>query len=552
MTDMSAVANEVFENLRQFNYTVTFYDSRLAKVMEAADARNFFANIDVKRQDDKQESAPKSPQLMVTLKDEDADSSIQLLYAKSVKVESIYGLMATLRVTATKYNMTFDPRQHFKEIDPKDPEISALAESDSRGYSMQVTEGMYGTSKSSYLRCDKAKMIVRHKARVDDSQIGARGRFVEAIFIQNDLGERLLFPTRDLAAARAMTQHVSSGGRFHDDLGGQILQMADEYGNLGVCSRYVQANVATLPTGAQVVREACRARMVELRKIFHRLFRPRTYATEGAALMANARLLNETGGAVDEARIDELRVLLNDADFSPAVYECAHKAMLAAHPNKPVTERAISRTRRTKDLPLAENHPTVQAHLRWLDSFRLNAERGLFEFAQSDDHEYDDHYESGLQEADDNFDAKDFVHSPQMQEVIGGRDPHADDENVLDEDEVIDALQDYLRQQSSITDVDGDLLTLAERVFDRACVALNDLGFEVETHQPMAEMDAPGDLMAEDLTREDILLPSNSPRPGDTLFRQVGKAAEKTRNGYRPLGKKDVAKTTAQGGSQTL
>jgi hypothetical protein len=137
--------------------------------------------------------------------------------------------------------------------------------------------------------------------------------------------------------------------------------------------------------------------------------------------------------------------------------------------------------------------------------------------------------------------------------VLGGRAPHGDGENVLDEDEVIDALQTYLSHMSGVTDVDGDLLTLAERVFDRACVALNDLGFEVETHQPMAEMmDDGGDLMAEDLTREDILLPSNTPRPGDNLFRQVGKAAEKTPQGYRPLGKKDIAKTMAQGGGQTL
>jgi hypothetical protein len=637
VTDMSAVASEIFQVLRRYNYSVTFFDDQLARVMEPADARNFFANISKKRKDGKQEPAVLSPHLMVSLNDKDDDSSISLLYGKSVHINSIYGLMQTLRITATKYNMIFVPSQYFKEINPKDPEVSAMAESNTRGYRMQVIEGMYGTSKSSYLRFDNAKMIVRHKNRVDDSRIGARGRFVEAIFIQNDLGERLLFPSPDLAAARAMTQHVSSGGHFQDDLGGQILQMADEYGKLGTCARYVQANTGTLAEGAQLVREACRAKMLELRKTFQRLYRPHTYATEGAALMAKARLLNETGGPIDEARIDELRVLLNDAEFPHAVYECAHKAMLT-HGNKPVTERAISRVRAVKPImPLAENHPAIQAHLRWLDSFRVDEdvpesfkthqfkkkdaesesetdtesetddaesenkpaeldervddkedqwkrdrhdelakevsqkhdeerrakgkaaadkwvkttplkERGLFEFEQSGDQDYDDHYESGLQEADDNFDAKEFVHSPQMQEVLGGRDPHGDGENVLDEDEVIDALQNYLRHLSSITDVDGDLLTLAERVFDQACVALNDLGFEVETHQPIAEMDGPldmmddpSDMMAEDLTREDILLPSNTPRPGDTLFRQVGKAAEKTPQGYRPLGKKDIA-----------
>ena len=83
---------------------------------------------------------------------------------------------------------------------------------------MQVFEGMYGTSRSSYStlegKAGRTRMIVRHTQKVDETKVVARSRFVESIMIENQLGERMLFPTNGLAPARAMTQHVNMGGGF--------------------------------------------------------------------------------------------------------------------------------------------------------------------------------------------------------------------------------------------------------------------------------------------------------------------------------------------------
>ena len=555
---MAAVAKEIFQVLQRFNYTVSLYDDDLNAVAEPAEARKFFAGV----QDPK--SRHPKPHLLVSLKDDDDDSSIQLLFGKSVHANAINGLMQTARVTATKYNMTFDPQQYFKEINPKDTGL--VAESKTRGYDMQVCEGMYGTSKSSYLKFENAKMIVRHKTRIDDSRIGARGRYVEAIFVENASGERLKFPTNDLSAARAMTQHVSSGGDFRDSLGEQIVTLAEEYGRLGTCSRYVQANGATLQEGAMAVREACRTKMLELRKTFQRLYRPTSYAQEAAEMMDRAHVLTETGTAIDEGRIDELRRLLNDADLPDAVYETAARAVLAGQPVAPVTERMIGRA--GDQSHLAENNPIIRSHMDWLDQFDPDR---LVEFTMgSTDTSYEDNYDAATQAVIEDFDASAFVHSPAMQDVLDGRDPDDAEENILDEEEIVDALQDYLRTVSDVNDLGGDLLGVAEQLLDPACEALRDMGYEIEPREddPLDEPSEDDPLFAEpalddteltddietpmveddgELTREDILLPPSSPQKSKSLFQQVGKSARRTANGYEPVEADDIAKSLSAG-----
>lgn len=545
---MAAVAKEIFQVLQRFNYTVTLYDDDLDAVAEPSEARKFFAGVQ-----DPKSKHPK-PHLLMSLKDDDDNPSIQLLFGKSVRANAINGLMQTARVTATKYNMTFDPQQYFKEIDPKDAGL-AVSESQTRGYDMQVFEGMYGTSRSSYLKFEHAKMIVRHKNRIDDSRIGARGRYVESIFVENHDGERLKFPTNDLSAARAMTQHVSSGGDFRDSLGEQIITLAEEYGRLGTCSRYVQANGATLQEGATAVREACRTRMLELRKTFQRLYRPTSYANEAAEMMDRARVLTETGMAIDESRIDELRQLLNDADLPDDVYETAARATLAMQQVAPVKERMIIRT--DHSLPLAENNPIIRAHLGWLDQF--DADR-LIEFTvpSLDDNSYEDdsyaeNYDAATQEVIDDFDPAAFVHSHAMQDVLDGRDPHNPDENLLDTDEVLDALQDHLRTMTDMNDLGDGVLSVAEQLLDPACEALRDMGYEIEPDtdadleepildEPMLDADLTDDHIGKpiieddgELTREDILLPPDSPNQSKELFRQVGKSAKHTPHGDEPV-----------------
>jgi hypothetical protein len=324
VADFAKVATEVFQILRSFNYTVSMWDDTGTRVAEKEDARRFFA---------------KPANLMVSIVDDDDDSHVDLFYGKSTHANDVKGLIETLRQACTKYGLTFRAQQHGEEIEPKDfSDLAAITER-KRNMMTPLTEGMYGTTKSSYLRMENARMIVRHSKRIDDSVIGARGRCVEQIFIENASGERLLFPSTQIAPARAMTQHVSQGGSFGDQIGEQIMEMTHEYANLGQASSFVANNAGTLQEGAMAVREACRGRMRKLRKTFERLSKPTSYVKECAKVTEQANMLAETGEeAIDETRISEIRQLLNDADLPRSVYECACKAMDRMKEDQPITE----------------------------------------------------------------------------------------------------------------------------------------------------------------------------------------------------------------------
>ena len=91
---------------------------------------------------------------------------------------------------------------------------------------------MYGTSKSSYQKFGPTRIIVRHSAKVDEEKRGARSRKINALFIENDQGERFKLPFKKLFGARAMANHVSAGGQVYDDVGKSISEMVNEITDL--------------------------------------------------------------------------------------------------------------------------------------------------------------------------------------------------------------------------------------------------------------------------------------------------------------------------------
>lgn len=295
--NLTVASSEAFQILQSFNYTVMLYDEDNNRVEEPEEARRLFA---------------KPNNLMVTLTDDGENSTIKLIIGKSTQASDVLDLITALRTLASKYNLLFNVRQSGKAITPMDfatESVSIFKESKF----MNVFEGMYGTSRSSYLQLENARMIVRHSGKIDETKMGARARRVESIFVENDRGERFLFPTNQMAPARAMTQHVSQGGSFADLVGQQISRMAQDYSALSQCSRHVYQNMGALSEGAHDLREACRCKMRKMKKTFESLYRPNGYAAESARISEAASTLTEGGeedAGVAPEKLDELRTML--------------------------------------------------------------------------------------------------------------------------------------------------------------------------------------------------------------------------------------------------
>jgi len=572
MADFNAVANEVFQVLRSFDYTVRLYDENGMTVMEPDKARRFMAY---------------PHNLLVSLTDDDDNSRVTLSMGKSTHINDVMGLNQQLRTLATKYNMIFRTQQYGKVIGPKNfSELATVTEREEGR--MQVCEGMYGTSRSSYLRLENARMIVRHNKRIDDSRIGARGRCVESVFVENAAGERTLMPTNNLMAGRAMTQHINQGGKIGDPIAQQINTMSTDYGHLATGAQ------AAISESAGIVREACRGKMGKLRKTFERLYNPSSYPTAISELQSQATVLNETDEPITDVRLDEMRGLLGSG-LPQEVYECACKAMdemavqehsaptisvlggrqvnkaawdefrsrhiplrnmpdfthietSGRHPRSSLEEiifrlhelaqavsddslanlfdyvaqklpdshdpnrakymqLAVAALNAVNGMPhgLARRNESVSEHMQWLSQFEPNLILSEVHGSSMDPYFPHDEHDEAVNNAIANFDPEMFVDSPEMQDVLGGRDPHDPDENTLTRDEITQALDAYLAhhveaQNEYFSDGFDDTSGMADAVYGQAAEALHQRGYVVQ--EAGLQEDA-----SEELTIEDVLLP---------------------------------------------
>ena len=285
MANFSSVASEVYTILKSFDYVLDLYDDKSNKTYEPEDARKFFGS---KTRHGKVEN------LLVEIDDLNELSMIRLHTGPSSTATALSGMWESLKTCATKYNMISGLETHDNDIHPKD---FAAGSPMNEGIKMNdLTENMYGTSRSSYQRIGETKMIVRHSRRIDDSAPGSRSRNIDQIFIENAQGERHLLPVTDLSAGRAMGQHIEQGGSWADPVAAQINSMTGFFGDLGSSVSYMGSGA--LMEACAELREKCRAKRKKIRESFSRLFNESTYADEAARLASaptSAPLLEGAG-----------------------------------------------------------------------------------------------------------------------------------------------------------------------------------------------------------------------------------------------------------------
>ena len=98
-----------------------------------------------------------------------------------------------------------------------------------------VNEGMgplSGSSKTSRQTLENVRLILKHRAPVNEESRGSRSRNISAIFVETGEGERFKYPFIHLNGARAMARHVASGGETHDMVGEAIIEMSDNLARL--------------------------------------------------------------------------------------------------------------------------------------------------------------------------------------------------------------------------------------------------------------------------------------------------------------------------------
>jgi hypothetical protein len=294
MIDFSELSLETFQVLRAYGKDIVLYDEHGNRVFEPSDARRFYISGD---------------NILVSILNDGDNSAVKVYLSTNIQISEVLEFVTVLRRIATQFNVLFNVRKYNKKITPRDFATQAAVK-EQKEYSMNIMEGLYGTSKSSYLKLENARMIVRHSARVKENMIGGRGRSIQSIFVENAQGERFLFPVNVLSGARAMTQHVNHGGTFADEVGQQIIRMAQDFSDLSKVAGHIGANQKSLPSQAMRVRESIRSGGHDIRRTFERMCRDEASYIRESARITEAKALTEGSESIAEA-VEALQSLLS-------------------------------------------------------------------------------------------------------------------------------------------------------------------------------------------------------------------------------------------------
>jgi hypothetical protein len=332
--------------------------------------RSQFANI---RLGDENGAATANPQGAVFFEfefAEDADTfgsvSISLADGENMKVyynrdlvnkidedsrDEWYAFLKELKDFAVEHQLGFDVRditknnltkQDYENLADTNKTVNtdAMSEELARITKLAgISEGLTGTSKSSFENLDKTKLIIRHKGKVDETVPGARSRQIQSLYIENEDGERFKYPLTHLAGARAMQRHVANGGRPHDEFGQHIIQTSEDIAKLNSFSRYV-TNKDQLNDNAGDIIEQTKMKLENLRGYMRNLSKQSHYEAASKDFKTSEEQI------LDDETVNKLREKFTMKNLDNRVEDAL-----------PIINKIMSELEATKQEPVNELDP---------------------------------------------------------------------------------------------------------------------------------------------------------------------------------------------------
>ncbi len=300
--DIQAVANDLFDELKSRYSNITLGNNEASVTTDPEDARFFKFNWN---------EYPVS----IALDEE----TLRLIYNKNLtdSVDSSeemewYDFARAMKEFAVSHNLTFKP-QDMEKLDLEQGDFEFMSQ-----VNTVQESNMHGTSKTSYNKLDRTKMIIRHSKAVDETVSGARSRNINCIFIENAQGERFRFPYNYLAGARAMQMHVAKGGNPYDKIGEAIVSKVEEMSKLRTFTKYALKHGMVDET-TQPYLTAANTKILDAKKTLHRLAGTRTYENAIESLTTPAEEVSEdninamvkmfTKETFDDALVDAFKLL---------------------------------------------------------------------------------------------------------------------------------------------------------------------------------------------------------------------------------------------------
>ena len=214
----NSIAEKTMKIIQGHGFQVKMFDSTNGKsVADPSDARYFYVE---------------TPNMMVHLDDDSEELKLHLGETTDISKDNIDKLIKTMRTIARTNMIDFDIRTFGKHIEPKNYAYKIEKEQTMSDVFNEGLSPLEGSSRTSRQTLENVRLIVKHRAPVNEEQRGSRSRNISAIFIENADGERFKYPHKHLNGARAMARHVAHGGVPSDMVGEAIIEQSTNLSKL--------------------------------------------------------------------------------------------------------------------------------------------------------------------------------------------------------------------------------------------------------------------------------------------------------------------------------
>lgn len=214
-TSDKTLKKDLYDELRSKRFTVKLLDSSGKAVPIPEEAEVFQFNF---RADDKNYGT-----VTITI---DSSSDVTIYYPDSVNkakgnVVGVDDPWSKFRKNIQRF--FFGRTEHFNTVDMDKFDSDMKL----RHHNKKLDESYYGNRNTSYSdNVPSVKMIIKHSRPLEETD--ARYRNIERIFLENELGERVLVPSKSPSIGRVFARHLAEGGCYNDDRWGHLAEMTED------------------------------------------------------------------------------------------------------------------------------------------------------------------------------------------------------------------------------------------------------------------------------------------------------------------------------------
>jgi len=290
----------------------------------------------------------KDPNMMVHIDDNTNELKFHIGEDVDIDNPEINNMMNQLKSLARTNMLDFDIRSFGKHIEPKNYAYK-VKQNQENTMNDQVNEGMgplSGSSRTSRQTLENVRLILKHRAPVNEESRGSRSRNIVAMFVETSEGERFKYPFLHLNGARAMARHIASGGETHDMVGEAIVELSSNLAQLKEFTKIVDRQQLVNEDNRKVVLNVRRS-MNSIKERVQRIQGARGYAkfVEDIALKGE-----KTNAEISEETLDSYVQKFTKSSFEESLKDILPLVHRVNEDEDEITSRRDNQTERVKEI----------------------------------------------------------------------------------------------------------------------------------------------------------------------------------------------------------